>query len=367
MKYLRKAAARERRAPILWWFLMIATMTGMLCLLIWQHSHDFSIFLGFLLAGIWFAPLVAFLSLSAPRRARAPVPEPGAGSYRDWIKQARLLGRLLLYYADNPELSDEVKQSIRLAREDLRDTLKAHPLSDDLERVCGRIRSGALQKVKAGFWDEHRRHIEELAHEVESSIHASDDEDEQLLIQHSVVEDAAALMARHCMPRMLERERLACAIDCSWLAAQTAVAHREQVSPAELAARLVIEWSDFSEPWQPARVLRRVLGAVGVKPTLPMPVSVVPVSDSVPAPLAPELSADESLADSPSATISTPPAKAGEESPPSLPPKRRKVRVRVRRDHRRYRQKKCGPSIQDILLSFGQWIRYSIRSWMLYR
>ena len=45
-------------------------------------------------------------------------------------------------------------------------------------------------------------------------------------------------------------------------------------------------------------------------------------------------------------------------------PHRHRVRVRVRKRRRhRYR----GPSILDILLSFGQWLRYSIRSWMLYR
>jgi len=355
MKHLRNAAARERRAPILWWFLMVVTLTGMLCFLVWQHSHDFSIFLGFLLAAVWLAPFVAFLSLSAPRRAQRPAPAEGEGSYNEWIKQARLLGRLLLYYSDNRELSDKVHQAIRSAREDLRDTLKSHPLADDLQRICIRIRTGALKEVKAGFWKANRSRIQDLTHEVEDSVASSADEDEQLLIQQMAVEDAAALMARHCMPRMLERERLACAIDCAWLAAQAAAAHKDHVSPTELAARLVIEWSDFSEPWQPARMLRRALESVGVEPTIPVIVTSPSIS------LAEETPADCSAPEAASEPLSSP---VPDES---APPKRRRVRVRVRRDNHRHRQKKRGPLIQDILLSFGQWIRYSIRSWMLYR
>jgi len=358
MKHLRNTAARERRAPILWWFLMAVTMGAILCILMWPHSRDGAVFLAVLLGAAWLAPLVAFLSLSAPRRARRPAPAEGEGSYKDWIKQARLLGRLLLYYSDNRELPDEVHQSIKAAREDLRDTLKAHPLADDLQRVCARIRAGALKEVKAGFWKANRRRIRDLTYEVEESIASRADEDEQLLMQQMVVEDAAALMVRHCMPRMLERERLACAIDCAWLAAQAAAAHKDHVSPTELAARLVIEWSDFSEPWLPARMLRRVLEPIGVEPAIPVMV----ISSSTA--LAEETPADRSV---PEAAFEQSLSPGPDESASPNPPKCRRVRVRVRRDHRLHRQKKRGPSSLDILLSFGQWIRYSIRSWMLYR
>ena len=36
----------------------------------------------------------------------------------------------------------------------------------------------------------------------------------------AAVEKSAAMMTRNCMPRMLERERLACAMNCAWLAVQ---------------------------------------------------------------------------------------------------------------------------------------------------
>jgi len=342
MKYQRKAAARERRAPILWWFLMAVAMGGMLCLVMWHHSKDVALFLGLLLGAAWVAPLVAFLSLSAPHRAKVPAPAPGEGSFSEWMKQARLLGRVLLYYGDNRELSAECRQSIHDARKDLRDTLRSHPLRDDLERVCGRIRSGALPKLKAEFWRENRHQILELTREVEHEVASARDEDERLLTIHMAVENAAALMARHCMPRMLERERLACAVDCAWLAAQAAPAHKGVLTPIELAARLVIEWTDFSEPWRPARMLRSVLATLNISPSA---VASIPVETS---PVDPSAQA--------AAAIPTPSA-----------PKRRRVRVRVRHEHSCRHRKHRGPSIIDILLSFGQWVRYSVRSWMLYR
>jgi len=355
MKYLRNAAKRERRAPILWWFLMILTMGTMLCILIWPHSHDFSIFLAFLLAGTWFAPVMAFYSLSAPRRAKSPSPEPGKGSYSQWIKQARLLGRLLLYYDENKELSPETHKAIRAASQDLRDTLKAHPLSDDLERVCGRIRSSALQKAKEDFWQTTRPRVEELIHAMEEEIATSVDRDEVPVIRHRAMEDVAALMARHCMPRLLERERLACAVECSWLGTVAVYAVDGMSSPIQVAARLVIEWSDFSEPWRPAKMLRHVLKQM----SLSVPMVTEPDKMWISA-----LELGEPVeADSPAALEAEPVTVAVPIETPDAAPKRRRVRVRVRRS----RHQKRGLSILDILFSFGQWIRYAIRSWMLYR
>jgi hypothetical protein len=362
MNDLRKAAKRERRAPVLWWFLMIATMTGMLCILIWQHSHDFSIFLAFLLAGTWFAPIVAFLSLSAPRRAKCPAPGPGEGSYSEWIKQARLLGRLLLYYDENKELSPETHEAIRAARLDLRDTLKAHPLSDDLDRVCGRIRSGALRIAKEDFWQTTLPRVEELIHAMEEEIAACADRDEVPVIRHRALEDVAALMARHCMPRLLERERLACAVECSWLGTVAVYAIEGLSSPLQVTARLVIEWSDFSEPWHPARMLRRVLQEMGLPDHAATGPDLALAAASV---SAEPLAAEPVAVERPVAAETASPAP--EAAPPAAAPKRRRVRVRVRRDHRHHRRQKRGPSLLDILLSFGQWIRYSIRAWTLYR
>ena len=42
-------------------------------------------------------------------------------------------------------------------------------------------------------------------------------------------------------------------------------------------------------------------------------------------------------------------------------------RVRVRHKHRRHSHRSRGPSPVDVFLSFGQWLRYSVRAWMLFR
>ncbi len=329
MNRLRQAAARERRAPIFWWLLLMMATGGALVAMVHDHSRQGAILVAILLAASWVAPLVAFLSLMMPRRAKKAAPAPGEGTYDEWMKQARLIGRVLLYYEENHGISPELRRTIHAAREDLRDTFKAHPLRDDLERVCQRIRAGALRETKDWFAREYRRDIRELANEYEQAAAAGMDPDQQLLALQGAVSNAAALMSRNCMPRMLERERLACAVDCAWLAVQAAVMKGGTVSPVDLAEMLVIEWSDFSEPWQPARALRCALERLEKVPETPA---------------------------------------VAEETPPANGKKLRRVRVRVRRQqsHRR-RHRSRGPSIADILLSFGQWLRYSVRSWWLYR
>ena len=330
MRQLRQAAARERRAPIYWWLMLMMATGGALVVMVYDHSRPVAFSLAAILAAAWGAPLIALQSLAAPRRARMPAPSPGAGSYAAWKAQARMLGRVLLYYEDNPNLPYEIRASLRAARADLRDTLKAHPLADDLERVCGRIRAGAVQEAKDWFKREYRRDVRELANEYEQAAAANMDPDKRLLALQDAVEKAAAMMSRNCMPRMLERERLACAVDCAWLAVQAAVERSGQVSPIDLAEMLVIEWCDFSEPWQPARALRRALKLL----TSPEPPVV-----ALPEP------GRESIV-----------VRNGK--------KYRRVRVRRKRRHSHRRR---GPSLVDVFLSFGQWIRYSIRAWMLYR
>ena len=329
MNRLRQAAARERRAPIFWWLLLMMATGGALVAMVHDHSRQGAILVAILLAAAWVAPLVAFLSLMMPRRAKKVAPAPGEGTYDEWMKQARLLGRVLLYYEENHGIPPELRRTIHAAREDLRDTFKAHPLRDDLERVCQRIRAGALREAKDWFAREFRRDIRELANEYEQAAAAGMDPDQQLLALQGAVSNAAALMSRNCMPRMLERERLACAVDCAWLAVQAAVMKGGTVSPVDLAEMLVIEWSDFSEPWQPARALRYALERLEKVPETP--------------------------------AVAT-------DAPSANGKKLRRVRVRVRRQqsHRR-RRRSQGPSIWDIMLSFGQWVRYSVRSWWLYR
>jgi hypothetical protein len=337
MHQLRQAAARERRAPIVWWFLLMLATGGALVAVAHRYSPNGAWLLGILLAAAWVAPLVAFASLAAPPRAKVRPPAPGEGSYDEWRRQARLLGRVLLYYGDNPNLPEPIRQSLRAAREDLRDTFGAHPLRDDLERVCQRVREGAIQEVKNWFSREYSPDIRELANAYEQEAATHMDENQRLLALRAAVEKAAAMMSRNCMPRMLERERLACAGDCAWLAVQAAPAHAGQCSPVDLVEMLVIEWSDFSEPWLPASALRRALARIETRVHSPVPAA------AEPAPL--------------------PPTEAY-----VIRNGKRYRRVRVRRkSHRSRAHPFLGPSLLDVFLSFGQWLRYSARSWLLYR
>lgn len=344
MQQLRQAAARERRAPIYWWLLLMVATGGALVWAVHGHSRPGAFFVAVLLGAAWAAPLVALRSLMAPPRAQKPAPAPGAGSFADWLTQARMLGRVLLYYQDNPELPVDVQQEIRAAREDLRDVLRAHPLRDDLERVCARVRDGAVRDVKEWFAREYRRDIRELANDYEQAAAAGMDPDKRMVALRQAVEKSAAMMSRNCMPRMLERERLACAVDCAWLAVQGVVAGPPHVSPVDLVEVLVIEWSDFSEPWLPATALRRALARLDR-------------ADARPAPEPPPVA-------EPTAAAPVP-----ERGNVVVRNGKRYRRVRVRRKHRRHHRRfwNRGPSLVDVFLSFGQWVRYSIRAWMLYR
>ena len=111
MHQLRQAAARERQVPILWWFLMMLLAGGALVALLFRHSPPAAALVAILLAAVWLAPLVALASLAAPHRTKKPAPEPGAGTFDEWLRQARQLGRVLLYYEDNPQLSPDIRQS----------------------------------------------------------------------------------------------------------------------------------------------------------------------------------------------------------------------------------------------------------------
>lgn len=331
MQQLRQAAARERRFPIFWWLFLMVLTGGMFVAAVYDTAPHAAWLIAVLLAAAWVAPLVALQSLIPPRRAATLAPASGTGSYREWLRQARQLGRLLLYYEENREAEPELRDALRAARADLNDTLKAHPLRDDLERVCDRIRSGAVPAMKAWLWRDNAERIREIVREYEREVAERPDEDDRLIALQTAVENAAADMTRHCLPRMLERERLLCARDCAWLASQAASGHGGRFSPIELAAALVIEWGDFSEPWQPARMLRRAVARLEQTGR-------AAAAASGPAPEVPVAANGQRL-------------------------RRVRVRVRRKRRHRRHR----GHSLVDILLSFGQWVRYSFRAFMFYR
>lgn len=347
MNQLRQAAARERRAPLVWWTVMALLMGGGLYLLLRLHSPFLAGLLIFFLAGAWAAPVLALASLAAPRRATEPPPAPGQGSFAEWKHQAHLLGRVLLYYGDISELPPEVQDRLRHAREDLRDTLRAHPLRDDLERVCGRIRSGALAAVKDWLWREFGPRIQEMMRQTEQRRSEATDANERLLLLQQAVEKAAACMSRAAMPRMLERERLVCAHDCAWLAATAVDHHHAPLIAVELAAQFVIEWSDFSEPWRP---VCSICGEVPDRPQALATAASPPVS-------AASREAEPPVVVAPAASDTSVVIRNG----------KRYRRVRVRRKSSRRQHSSGGPSVRDILFSFGQWVRYTVRSWLLYR
>ena len=333
MKRLRQAAARERRGPMIWWCLVFLCTGGALVTMLFHHSPHGAVGLGILLALAWSVPFLILISLSAPHRSWRDVPLPGHGSFSDWMYQTRILGRVLLYHEDNQDLMRALRPTFREAREDLRDTLGAHPLRDDLERVCQRVREGAIREMKDWFWHEYGPRVRDIQRGYEQAKDEGMDEDERLMALQIAVEEAATLMTCRCMPRMLERERLICARDCAWLASQTAHGHEPALSPIELAGAVVVEWTDFSEPWLPAQVFHRAVERI--------------------------LKASE-----------VPPAEGGaaNEDPERHPPRKfRRVRVRVRKTRRHSHHRSRGPTLVDVFLSFGQWVRYSIRAWLLYR
>lgn len=333
MNRLRHAAARERRIPMIWWGLLFLCTGGSLVAMAFHHSPYLAIWLALLLVVVWSLPLLVWASLSAPRRSRCDVPLPGHGSFSDWMHQTRILGRVLLYHEDNPELMRALRLTFREAREDLRDTLGAHPLRDDLERVCQRLREGAIREMKDWFWHEYGSRVRDIQRGYEQAMDEGMDEDERLVALQAAVVDAAALMTCRCMPRMLDRERLVCARDCAWLASQMLNGEDPSLSPIELAGALVVEWTDFSEPWLPAQVFHRAVARI-------------------------------------KKAREVPPAEGGEAQDNSEDHPHRKfrrIRVRVRKTRRHSHHRSHGPTLVDIFLSFGQWVRYSVRAWLLYR
>lgn len=347
MRALRKAAERERQVPLLWFALLLVLTGSSLVYLIYHQSPWAALLVGGLVLVGGLAPWAALHSLRPPRRPTKAPPPPGQGSFSDWLEQVHALGRLLLYYEDNPDLPAEIQAALRRGREDLRDTLRAHPLRDDLERLCQRLRSGPIEEVKSWFARTYHPDLRVIANEYEQAASRQLDENDRLQRLQDAVEKAADLMTHRCMPRMLENERLHCAQQCAWLAVQAAAVHLGRVSPVELSEMLVIEWCDFSMPWQPAAALQeawrrlQVLTAVElVQPADP------PAGSPAPALAAPDAS----------------PASA--EGEIVIRNGRRYRRVRVRR--RRRRNHSHNPSLVDLVLTFGQWLRYSVRAWWLY-
>ena len=350
MNVLKRAAAREQLLPFIWW--MGIAMAMWLLLLVLMFHHSMAGFVVIAIAGPlgWAVPLVLTRALSAPQRAKVPAPLPGHGRYRDWVRQVSLLGRVLMYHEDNPDLPRDLRHRLHATREDMGGLLRAHSPLEDLVQLCEDVRQGILPELKQTFWGHFRSRVRDLRVQYERELAGGMEPDCQLACLQEAVEGAAALATRYCIPRMLERERLYCAHACAWLAAHGSRGVHADLSPIDLAAALVVEWCDFSEPWLPAIVLQR---------------AVTRLKESAQADAA-ELAQAAAAA---AAATSAPPEECPGAPAAALPAKRVKVRVRVKRrsGHRRHCRHYRGPGMWDIMLSFIQWLRYSVRSWLLYR
>ena len=123
---------------------------------------------------------------------------------------------------------------------------------------------------------------------------------------------------------------------------------RPLVSPIALAASLAIEWSDFSIPFDPEPARATLAAFLAENGAVPSP---APVAEPSPATPAPE------------------PAPPSAESPKHY----RRVRVRVRHERHRHRSilrrlvDEPLSSVRRGCFSFAQWLRYAVRSWLLYR
>jgi hypothetical protein len=349
----RRAATRERLAFAGWWAALALVCGAGLVAFVWARWPTVGLFSAVVLAGAWLGPVLAWASLRAPHRNDAPWPAPGAG-YDAWRRQANALGRMLLYHQDDPALPKNVRQELREAHRGLRSVLRAHPLADDLERECARLRDGPIRLMKKTAWLSVWPTVKDLEREWFDSSSSHTGAARQHLL-HELVGAAAAAATEGVLPRLLARERWECVELCTDYSLQLAAAPgRPLVSPIALSAALSIEWSDFSIPFDP-EAARATLVAFLADAGVPVPPAVAPSVASAPAPAAP-----------------SPPA--AEPAPAPAPAKHyRRVRVRVRHEHHHHRsllRRLVGPPLDSVRRGFGsffQWLRYWFRAWWLYR
>ncbi|MBR3583625.1 MAG: hypothetical protein IKO01_09335 [Kiritimatiellae bacterium] len=338
----RRAATRERLAFAGWWAgLSLACGAGLVGF-VWARWPTLGLFAAVALGGAWLGPILAWASLRAPRRNETPWPAPGAGADA-WRHQANALGRMLLYHQDDPALPKNVRKELVQAHRDLRRVLRAKPSAEDLERECARLWDGPVRLAKRTAWLAVWPAVKDLetAWREGRATHAGGTRHHLL---HELVGAAAATASEGVLPRLLARERWECVEQATDYALQLAgVPGWTPVSPIALAAVLAIEWSDFAIPFdpEPARArLAAILAAEAPEATAPAPA--IPVQPA-------------------------------EEVPPPPPKHYRRVRVRVRHEghhHRSLLRRLFGEPLESVrrgCFSFVQWLRYALRSWMLYR
>lgn len=370
------AATRERNVLPAWWLGLSLVLGG---ILIWKFAAAMGtsmiVFAAIVLAGVAFAPWAARRSLTMPRRAAEPAPAPGEGTYDQWRRQCKWIGSFLIYELDNPNLSPEGRAAMRAACGEMRGVLKAHPLSDDLERLCLQMRRDGVEKGKEDLWQAMQPGIQECRNWMEEQMAEVDSIDQRMEFLREVIGGTVATLSRIVLPRLLEEERVLCMTDCVWLATYALHSVDTTAMPVELSAALVLEWSDLSQPWTPASALDRALERLN-QPAAVFPSSLAPVAATAPAAAAPRTIPPESSSPPPPAPVAPAPAAEPDAAADStgngehitIINGKRYRRVRVRKYKRSHRRKKSHVMLMDarsILLSFGQWIRYSVRSWWM--
>lgn len=365
-------AAREQCGALLWWAALWLVQAAVLLALVHARWPQHAAFAAILQLAALLAPLAARWSLLPPRRAKRP-PPPGNAPYADWIVPVRMVGRFLLYQEHNPNLSPETLSSIRAAGADLRETLRHHPLSDDLERAHDKIRSGPLLLWKTDCWTRCLPEADALAARFAALSPGTLD---PYFSRFNALWAVARLAIHHCMPDLLEQETYKAqnaTVHLALLARQLGVL--PHVPLHRLAVLCAIEWCDFSLPWVPSDVIARIQAlpfpdeatdASTPAPPLPDPPPPPPVE--IPPPPTPS-PADTPPA--PDATINGIPPREGRHhrhhrhsrSRPAdpIPPRHHRHRSRLTPDTREIRH------IRNIFLTFAQRIRYTLRAWFLYR
>lgn len=255
MDLLRQAAKRERSGTGVWWGVMAAVGGAAAVALLWRSHPMLAKAAAALWALGWAAPLAATASLRSPEEG-GPLPQAGGGTWDQWRDCCRLVGRLLAWgEVTCPDA--EMRKRLASAQKDLRDTLGAHPLKEDLERVCLRTERYALAPLRTWFWREWLAgSAAELRREAERAAAEAEDEAERVEIWSGAMEDAAAKAMRCLYPSILATEQEAGADACVLAAWQGA---RPGDPLVELAMALCLEWGPVRGGWRPAWARARAM------------------------------------------------------------------------------------------------------------
>lgn len=252
---LYREAERERWAPGIWW-LGVAVIEGIV--LTWLLSTSVvegAVVFAVCLTIILLAPIWSLFSSAGPKRVKE-LPAPDA-SYDEWYAYAKLFGKLLLFFESNPNLDAEMRKNLKSAHADLRDTLRAHPLRDDLIRVVNRIQNGPLTILWWYLWKANRDMIRTLSLDYEAANQNTADMQRSLGLFRKTTMAVASNMTQYCLPQLLARERLKCASECMRVALIMSPRY-PNVSPIVITGLLVLEWINFSIPWDQKAVEKRV-------------------------------------------------------------------------------------------------------------